>query len=136
MEGLNTRDHKIQGSREDTQQRVTLRSVAVGVTSQRDLFGQFRPQLRKVSAPASEANLQGPQPKTAAQVTFAQKHNSHKQPTSDFGLMLLPVLPRDLEAAPASHQNPYICIKHQRAKPLLATGPILTSDPKVSESKQ
>lgn len=40
------------------------------------------------------------------------RKNSHTQPTSDFGSMLLSALLEPCSAAPASYQNPCVSIKH------------------------
>lgn len=100
--------------------------------------GRFRHQLWKVSAPAGEANVQGPQPKTASQVTSAQKqkeqpHTAHLR----FWLDASASFPRALLSSPSFlpkslhwHQTP-----DPTAKPLLASGPILTLDLQVSESQ-
>lgn len=90
--------------------------------------GRFRHQLWKVSAPAGEANVQGPQPKTASQVTSAQKqkeqpHTAHLR----FWLDASASFPRALLSSPSFlpkslhwHQTP-----DPTAKPLLASGPYL-----------
>lgn len=112
MEGLHTRDRAAGRihSKESPCAALQMLVSHPNVT----YLGRFRHQLWKVSTPAGEANSQGPQPKTAAPVTSAQKQK--EQPHTArlrFWLSASASSPRALLNCPASSQNPCISTKHQ-----------------------
>lgn len=70
-------------------------------------YGKFPPQLVKPMCRdlSPKQLLRSP--------LHRSRRNSHTQPTSDFGLMLLSAFLEPCSAPPASYQNPCAGIKHQ-----------------------
>lgn len=94
-------------------------------------LGRFTYQLQEVSTPAGEPmyrDLSSKQPLRSP--LHRRKRNSHTQPTSDSGWMLLPTFLEPCSAAPASYQN-----QTPTANPFLASGPTLMLGPSVSQGQ-